>query len=382
MAYKVNNLKTEQEEFLKEVLSIKSVNGVDSERNIAIFLRDYLRKCGVNAALQEIDGRHANVLAVLEGESEESIIWNGHLDTVPYGKMSEWNTNPEVLVKKNGCYYVRGASDMKSGLAAMVWTLGYMKKRGHVPKKTIYFLGTCDEEKGGLGARKILEQYILKNPSFMLIGEPTGLLLGTAQKGCIWLKLSVHGKTSHGAYPWEGVNALEYGYRIYQDLKSQIENKEHPVLGRPTVQMSIAKGGIVPNMTPDEAEFMLDIRVIPGQTAEWVRAMAEECIEKYHVQTSGTLKVDLSVENQRRAIEISDDNIWLRRLERELSYCELPKEHIGINYFTDASIITLEEPELPVLLFGPGEPNMAHKPNEYVELKKYWEYITILLKIF
>ena len=109
-----------EEEFLNKVLSIGSVNGSDDERILAEFLANYLKACGVNAVVQEIGKKHANVIAMLEGKSEEKIIWNGHLDTVPYGKISEWSTDPAVPVKKNGCIYARGASDMKSGLAGMV----------------------------------------------------------------------------------------------------------------------------------------------------------------------------------------------------------------------------------------------------------------------
>ena len=58
-------MKYDEESFLKEILSISSVNGADSERNAAVFIKDFLQECGVQAGLQEIDGRRANVVAVL-----------------------------------------------------------------------------------------------------------------------------------------------------------------------------------------------------------------------------------------------------------------------------------------------------------------------------
>lgn len=375
-------MKYDEESFLREILGISSVNGTDSERNVAVFLRDFFLECGVQAVLQEIDGKRANVVAVLEGKTEGKVIWNGHLDTVPYGKLSEWGTDPSVPVKKNGCYYARGASDMKGGLAAMAWVIGYMKEKHRVPRQTIVFCGTCDEEKGGTGARHLLESDVLENASFLLIGEPTGLKPGVAQKGCIWLKLRIYGRTSHGAYPEEGINAVEYGYRIFQDLKEEIEKGRHEILGASTVQISGIKGGTAPNMTPDEAELTLDIRVIPGITGQTVRELADEIICKYREQTKGGLRAEVSVENERAAIEISGKHSWVRRLDRELEFRELAHEHIGINYFTDASILTRHLPELPVLLFGPGNPELAHKPDEYLELKKYMEYIRILLQLF
>lgn len=375
-------MKYDEESFLKEILSISSVNGADSERNAAVFIKDFLQECGVQAGLQEIDGRRANVVAVLNGRTEEKVIWNGHLDTVPYGKLSEWDTDPAVPVKKNGCYYARGASDMKGGLAAMAWTLGFMKMKNRIPKQTILFCGTCDEEKGGTGAKVLLESGALDHASFLMIGEPTGLRPGVAQKGCLWLKLRVHGRTSHGAYPEEGINAVHYGIRIFEDLRERIEKGRHKILGTSTAQISGIRGGIAPNMTPDEAELTFDIRMIPGLNGEKVLAFADEIIGRYKEQTKGALRTEVYVENERAAIEIAENSSWVKRLDRELERRELPYEHMGINYFTDASVLIRQLPELPVLLFGPGNPEMAHKPNEYLELKKYLEYIRILLQLF
>lgn len=374
-------MKYDAETFLTEVLKIPTVNGKDNEKALAVFLRDFLKDCGVSAVVQEIDSRHANVVGVLEGKSKETVIWNGHLDTVPYGKMGEWKTDPSVPAKKNGCIYARGASDMKSGLAAMAYALGSMKEKGYVPSRTIYFCGTCDEEKSGIGARHLLETQTLGEPALLLIGEPTGLRPGTAQKGCIWLQMKLHGKTSHGAYPEQGINAVEYGVRIFQDLKQNLEEETHELLGTPTCQITMAEGGIVPNMTPDTAELMLDIRVIPGLTTPMVSERLQKIIGHYRQETDGELEVEVHINNDRQAIEIPSNHRWLKKLQWELKLAKLPKERIGINYFTDASILAKGIPTTPVLLFGPGQPEMAHKPNEYVEIEKYIQYIKILSRL-
>ena len=371
-------MKYDAETFLMEVLKIPTVNGKDNEKALAIFLRDFLKECGVSAVVQDIDSRHANVVGVLEGKSKETVIWNGHLDTVPYGKIGEWKTDPSVPSKKNGCIYARGASDMKSGLAAMAYVLGSMKEKGYVPSRTIYFCGTCDEEKNGMGAKHLLEVQTLGEPVLLLIGEPTGLQPGTAQKGCIWLQMKLHGRTSHGAYPEQGINAVEYGIRIFQDLKRKLKEHSHGLLGSPTCQITKAEGGIVPNMTPDTAEFMLDIRVVPGITTWMAGEWLQKIIEGYRQETDGELEVEVHIQNDRQAIEIPAASPWLKKLQWELKLAGLSKEPIGINYFTDASILAKGIPSTPVLLFGPGQPEMAHKPNEYVEIEKYLQYIKIL----
>lgn len=371
-----------EEEFLKQVLAVTSVNSVDDERKIAQFLAEYLRESGVNAVVQEIDEKHANVIAVVKGRSSDKVIWNGHLDTVPYGKLSEWDTEPDRPVKKNGCMYARGASDMKSGLAAMVYTLGRMQEKGYVPKQTIYFFGTCDEEKGGMGAKEIVKSGFMEGASLLLIGEPTGCKIGLAQKGCIWLRAKVHGMVSHGACPQEGVNAAEHGIRIYEELKQEIERHEHQRLGRATIQITGISGGVAPNMTPDEAEILMDIRTVPGITEAEILEWAGNAYQKQKAKTHGKLSMEFEIINSRRPIETEQNHPWVRSIAWELKNEQIEPEYMGIPYFTDASILTKSTGDVPVLLLGPGEPEMAHKPNEYVEIKKYMQFIRLLKRLF
>ena len=367
---------------LKEILAIPSVNGADNEGAVAEFIANYLKEKHIDAFVQQIDETHANIIAKLEGKSSETVVWNGHLDTVPYGSTEEWNTDPSIPVEKNGRIYARGASDMKSGLAAMVYLLGEIGESGEKPEQTILFLGTCDEEKSGLGAEKILEEIDLSSGSLLLIGEPTGCKLGVAQKGCIWAQLNISGKTSHGAYPEEGYNAVEYGMKIVCRIKKWVTEYEHRVLGTATAQVTMIQGGIAPNMTPDFAEILLDIRTVPGISAEDVEKKIKKICREEVEETNGEVKFEIRIKNARRAIEIAEEERWLKEFKAYLKQNGAETEEIGINYFTDASILTKKESEIPVLLFGPGEPRLAHKPNEFVELEKYEKYIEILGEIF
>ena len=367
---------------LKEILAIPSVNGADNEGAVAEFIANYLKEKHIDAFVQQIDETHANIIAKLEGKSSETVVWNGHLDTVPYGNTEEWNTDPSIPVEKNGRIYARGASDMKSGLAAMVYLLGEIGESGEKPEQTILFLGTCDEEKSGLGAEKILEEIDLSSGSLLLIGEPTGCKLGVAQKGCIWAQLNISGKTSHGAYPEEGYNAVEYGMKIVHRIKKWVTEYEHRLLGTATAQVTMIQGGIAPNMTPDFAEILLDIRIVPGISAEDVEKKIKKICWEEVEETNGEVKFEVRIKNARRAIEIAEEERWLKEFKAYLKQNGAETEEIGINYFTDASILTKKESEIPVLLFGPGEPRLAHKPNEFVELEKYEKYIEILGEIF
>jgi succinyl-diaminopimelate desuccinylase len=369
--------KTAALELLKHILDIPSVNGKDREQRVADYLAEYLRGKGMETTVQLIDEHHGNLIGVLKGNTEETILFNGHLDTVPYGDIQEWNTNPAVCEEQDGRFYARGASDMKSGLAVMTFVLGELAQSGYVPEKTIVFVGTCDEERGGLGAREVIKKYPDLFPELVMIGEPTSCQAGVAQKGCIWLKLTVSGKTSHGAEPWQGINALEQGFGLLGDLREELQGEEHPVLGRSTLQITMAEGGIAPNMTPDRAQFLADIRIVPPLDKKKVLNRLEYLIEKRCEEYKGELLFVPEISNYRMPVETDSENQWLHKLKGLIGD---EVREVGINYFTDASIFLTAWPDCPVLLFGPGEPQMCHKPNEYVEISKYFEAIQVMEK--
>ena len=379
-------------DFLKELLAVPSVNGRDDEGQAAEFLCGFFREAGLEARVQRIDGTHANVLAVLEGEDKTNdFVWNGHLDTVPYGKPEEWDSDPAVPCERDGFLYARGASDMKGGLAAMAYTLCAFKRSGKRVPVTIRFIGTCDEEKGGLGAEAVLKEQLLGKPCGILIGEPTGCLAGVAQKGCLWLEIRAQGRTSHGAYPGEGCNAVELGAALAGRIGDYVRGYAHPVLGSSTAQITRISGGIAPNMTPDACTILMDIRMVPGLTADMVLLKARELLEEQNRQReqaaggeacpAAEFRADFSVLNSRRAVEIAPDHGMAACLRESLAARGMDTGLTGINYFTDASVLARDDMELPVLLFGPGEPDMAHKPNERLSLDRFRQSIRIYMDL-
>ncbi len=374
--------KREARELLEQVLAIPTVNGVSREIDLARHLEAYLKEWGIPVWVQPLDEKRGNLIAEVEGKNKEiTVIWNGHLDTVPYGSREEWGSDPQTPVLRGGRMYARGASDMKSGLAAMVSVLCQMKKAGKEPLYTLRFIGTCDEEKNGDGARRIMEEGLLGTPQGILIGEPTDNALGIVQKGCLWLKLSFSGRTSHSAYPARGTNAIQQGLEICTELRAFVHSFSHPLLGDSTAEITGIKGGVAPNMIPDVCEVTMDIRLTPGLTEEAVlhhlNALYSERVEK----TDESLEMVCEVLNRRMALETSEDNCWVQQMKASVEMCGGIPSFIGANYFTDASIFAKESKDTPVVLFGPGNPQMAHQPNEYVEMSRYEDAIEVL-KIF
>ena len=135
-------------------------------------------------------------------------------------------------------------------------------------------------------------------------------------------------------------------------------------------------------MTPDSCRLLMDIRMVPGMTVEEILEQAGKSGSEIEKISNGKFEYSVKICNNRGAIEIPENHSLVERFRRELRRDGYEPENIGINYFTDASIFRKVNPVVPVLLFGPGDPTLAHQPNECVNLESYEDAIKILKRVF
>lgn len=166
---------------------------------------------------------------------------------------------------------------------------------------------------------------------------------------------------------------------IAEEICSFVNNYKHNILGISTAQITMIEGGVAPNMTADECRVVMDIRMVPGLTSDTVIKYAKDILTQKK-EAESELDIEFCSLNDRRAIEIdSNDKMVseLREIARRYGYAE---GDTGVNFFTDASILDRYD-EKKILLFGPGEPSMAHQSNEYVSIRKYEDAIQILSEL-
>jgi len=363
----------ETHELLRRALAIRTINGENNERVLAEFLRGYFSGYGIPSVVED-----GNIKAVVPGsDTAHRIVLNGHLDTVPYGDVSLWNSDPAQPVEKDGRVYARGASDMKSGLCAMVAALCSIVEKNKRPRRTVVFLGTADEEKDGAGANLAASQKICEGAELLLIAEPTGGAVGISQKGCLWLQCTVRGRASHGAYPWEGINAVTAGFEFAENLRKYVELFIDPLFGNSTLSCNMISGGTANNIVPDRCVLTLDIRMVSLLSEDKILECASGIAEC--MKLSGkVLAIDFEVLNYRKSIRVQPDNAEAARLRASIeTITDFQYPDIGINFFTDASVLVKDLPGIPVILYGPGNPDTAHKANEYVEFAKYDEAVQV-----
>ncbi|HYE82703.1 MAG TPA: M20 family metallopeptidase [Clostridia bacterium] len=373
-AFNTQLQKDEALDLLYNVINIKTVNPEGKEAVLAEFIASYLYNSGCSIEVEEFSAGRANVTAVLKGRRNgKALLINGHLDTVPFGDRDGWDSPPDFAAVKGGRLYGRGSSDMKSGLCAMLYAFRRLALEGFAPQRDIIFLGTGDEETSGLGAQAAIKSGLLDRVGRIIIAEPTGNKISVASKGTLWLEFQIHGKTSHGAYPWEGINAAEIALQLYSELKTLVRGEKHPHLTEPTCTLTKIQGGVKANMVPDCCTMTSDIRTVPLLDHKRLLASVEQLLK--HIEEYTGARLEYKVLTDRKAVEISSEDMLVKDLSESVrAVCGNSPALTGTSFFSDASIfLTLYE--LPAVLFGPGESSEAHKPNESVLLEKYYEAV-------
>lgn len=286
------------------------------------------------------------------------IILNAHLDVVP---AKEDQFNP---IKKDNKLFGRGSYDMKSAAAVLILTFK------EFAKKVNYSLGlqlVTDEETGGLNGTK----YQLENgvhTEFILAGENTDLLINNKSKGIVWLKITTQGKTSHGAYPWLGENAV---WRMHQVLK--IIEADYPVTAEEKWESTINLASLETsnksyNKVPDECTALLDIRFIPEDK--------EKILDNLKSKIGNLAALELTMDEPSHLTEDSD--YFVEKLKSSIKDVtrkngEVVNKHGGsdVRFYSNLGI--------PGVTFGPiGQGH--HSDEEWVDIKSLENYSKILEK--
>ena len=254
-------------ELTRELLRYKTVNPPGDERACALHLGNLLEAAGFHTRYYEFAEGRATLVARIGGNDERAPLgMTGHIDTVPLGR-APWTHDPYAGETDGDRLYGRGASDMKSGVAAMVSAaLRLAKPLARSPG--LIFVITAGEETGHDGARHLaLQPGALDKVGALIIGEPTENYPLIGSKGSLKLELRAKGVTAHAATPQDGVNAVFKAARAVCQLEAfRFGISPHGVMGEPTLNVGYFHGGMNMNSVPDEATVGIDMRTIHGQS--------------------------------------------------------------------------------------------------------------------
>ena len=352
-----------------ELIRFDTINPPGGEAACANHLARLLTGAGFQCEMVPLAEGRPNLVARIGGVAgEPPIAFTGHIDTVPLGAQP-WSVPPHGGIVQDNRLWGRGASDMKSGVAAFaVAALKYAERLKETSGVVLYI--TAGEETGCEGAFALARRGIRGEAGALVVAEPTTNRPLCGHKGALWLRATTRGVTAHGSMPDQGVNAVYAAARVVSRLEAFDFNiARHPVMGAPTLNVGTLHGGANINSVPDRAEIGIDIRTISGMRHIALR----EQIASY-VGSDVELTPVVDVES----VWTDPSHSWMRQVFAACAEIRnAPSVVEAAPYFTDASALTSALGGVPTVILGPGPAHMAHQTDEWCECARIEEAVAI-----
>ena len=149
----LNEIGNREDEIVKlccELIGFKSVNPPGDVSDIAGFVKDYLLSRGFRVETLAPEKDRVNVIASYRGgNSNKTLVWNGHLDVVPPGRIEEWRSDPYKGTLRGSMIVVRGAADMKGSIASALEAASIISEKDFEINGNLTFHFVPDEETTG-----------------------------------------------------------------------------------------------------------------------------------------------------------------------------------------------------------------------------------------
>ena len=389
----IKNRKEEIISNLRNLIAAKTENPPGNTTPAIETIASILDKYSISYEIVEPEKGKKNLIA--EVGKGDALILNGHVDVVPAGQ--GWDFDPFKGEIINGRIYGRGATDMKSGVIALLYAFIYHRE---IKKGKLILSIVADEETGAKYGTKYLLNEGLIDGIACIIAEPTGSLprrgynIVAGERGVLWAKIKSKGKAGHGSLPMLGENAIKEisklitllpeivpgDISIPEEAKDLIINgkevleKKHPkapyALDHYTINVGVIKGGKKVNAIPDEAEIEIDMRVPIGSSSDQALKTLESIVPGWYeievkdtIEPSFTPSSNLLVESLRSTAKMI------------LNYDPKP---IAMAATTDARLFRYKG--IPTVNFGPGYLEVAHARNEFVYLQDVLDFTVIYIK--
>ena len=347
----------------RDLIRFRTINPPGEEEACARHVGRLLEAAGFRCDYVLLGEGRASVIARIGNGSggRPPLAFTGHIDVVPLGA-NPWSVDPFAAETGDGRVYGRGASDMKSGVAAFVAAAIEAAPRLATGPGLILII-TAGEETGCTGANHIVAtaRELLGQAGALLVAEPTSNRPLVGHKGALRLKIAARGVTAHASMPEQGVNAVMKAARAVARLDDFDFNvARHAVMGGPTLNVGWMHGGMNINSVPDLAEAGLDIRTIPAQRhAEIAR----------QIQSFVGSEVAVSLLDEAVPVWTEPDEEWVKAVfAATADVMGRVPEVAAAPYFTDASALTPAYGGIPTVVLGPGPAEQAHQTDEWCEL--------------
>jgi succinyl-diaminopimelate desuccinylase len=368
--------------FARRLIAAPSENPGDTEDVAAGVAVELLDALGSQAEIVRGEAGRPSVVASIGSGSGPTLAWNGHLDTVPGGARETWSVDPFAGEVVAGRLIGRGACDMKGPIAAALAAAAALRRAGVELRGTLTFHLAADEEHAGIHGTKVLFEHGLLTQDAAIVGEPSELTLGLAERGGAWVSATAYGRAAHGSQPHRGVNAITSMATFLLRLPEVLPETEHPLCGRPTVNAALIDGGSAPNVVPDRCTIDIDRRIVPGETDRDAvlapfRALADDLR-----RADPDVDVRAEIREWTPAAEARSDSPIAEAIRRAtMEQRGTRPADTGFTGITDARFY-INEASIPTVIFGPGSLTVAHTADEWIAVDELIEGARIYARVF
>jgi acetylornithine deacetylase/succinyl-diaminopimelate desuccinylase-like protein len=196
----------------------------------------------------------------------------------------------------------------------------------------------------------------------------TGIVV--ASKGVLRWRVRTRGRAAHSAKPHLGINAVAKMAKLISAMEERLpaifEKRHHPLLGSPTINVGVIRGGLQVNQVPDSCTIEVDRRLVPGETKETAYNELADLIAELR---DGDSELDAEMEPpmvEDYPLETSPSEKIVQTLLKASQAVTGRAGLEGVPYGSDAS--KLKRAGIPSVIFGPGNIDQAHAAEEFVEL--------------
>lgn len=349
-------------ELTSKFVSIPSVNGEHSERDLALEIARELETSGYETALVGDSDRPSLGVATA---GEARVLLNGHLDTVPVDDRSQWRFEPFSGTIADGAVHGRGACDMKGGLAVQVAVAQWLAAQGRESGLVLHF--AMGEERGEPGTEDLLNAGFVAPMGVVL--EPTDLDLAVAQRGLVTLRVTISGRAGHASRPEltdNPIARLTSALTAIERLERDAE-RSHPLLGAPQWTPTMIHSGVIPSMVPGTCELHVDRRMIPGETVEEIVADLYTALTES--DPDAVFKVDVAAEEGvYEPAEIETESRTTKLMIGAIEAQAGQEARIfGTPYSSDIRHL-INSAGVEAVTYGPGRAAEMHARDEHISI--------------
>ncbi|HEY0487398.1 MAG TPA: succinyl-diaminopimelate desuccinylase [Mycobacteriales bacterium] len=321
------------------LVDVPSVSG--TERALADLLEDALRGLGHLEVVRDGDA----VVARTSLGRPERVLLAGHLDTVPIADNVPSRVEGDRLY---GC----GTTDMKSGVAVLLHLAATVREPRYDLTLVCYDNEEVEASRNGLG-RLARNRRDLLDADLAILLEPTNGLVEAGCQGTLRAVVRTSGRRAHSARSWLGTNAIHAAGEVLRRL-SAYEPRSVDLDGcvyREGLNAVKISGGVAGNVVPDACEVTVNFRFAPDRDEAAAEAHVREVLSGFDVEVTDSAPGALP------GLAAPATRAFLAAVGGE------PVAKYG---WTD--VARFAELGIPALNFGPGDPNLAHTREEYVDI--------------